>query len=63
MDLNKDFTYYLSSATILEVAQNIYDSGNFSGFNEDQRKILEACKRDYLKLTGNELPLTYNCPA
>ncbi len=64
LKLREDFTQFLTRHTLLAIAQDLHDYDNFRGLSEDQRTVLEACKRTYKELcNGKEMELTYNCPA
>lgn len=47
----------------LYIGQRLYDKDNWEGINSSEQRALHGCKLNYLRVTGQELPLQYNCPA
>lgn len=63
MKLDRNFTDYLNADLIQQIAQELYDNGNYRGLTADEFIMLKACKDTYKELRGEDIQLTYNCPA
>jgi hypothetical protein len=53
----------MNAQQLAEFAQRLYDKDNWSGLNIEEHNKLIIVKRLYKEKTGNDLLLTYNCPA